>query len=66
VLPYNLNKNTASYQTLKRARKQKKNTSRLIIAMAGTGNSHGASPNQAISGGLVHNNTKLVATISCK
>ena len=40
-------------------------TSRPIIAIAGTVNSHGTSPNIATSKGLEHNKIKVAATISC-
>jgi len=40
-------------------------TSLPIIAIAGTGNSHGASPKMAVSGGLLHSKTNAAATISC-
>jgi hypothetical protein len=40
-------------------------TSRPIIAVAGTVNSQGTSPDNATSKGLEHNKIKAAATISC-
>jgi len=41
-------------------------TSRPMMAMDGSGRSHGATLAQAIAGGLVHNSTNVVATINCR